>query len=374
MRWDLFCRVIDNFGDAGVAWRLARQLQAEQGADVRLILDDMATLARLDHRVNPDADVQSVGGITVVRWGGPLGAVADVVVETFACEAPEGYVQDMAARSPAPAWINLEYLSAEDWVGRCHRLPSPHPRHTLTRHFFFPGFGPETGGLLREQGLLAARDAFRDDPLARDRFWQELSLSPPAAGERVVTLFGYDTVQVHDLFDAWAASAQPVRCLVPDGTPLALRAVHHARRASGSHSSTLGSLTLAWIPFRDQVDYDPLLWVADFNFVRGEDSFVRAQWAGKPMAWHIYPQSGDAHRIKLEAFLEKYLAGLEPPLAQRVHDLFLAWNGDGPLGEAWNALSGDWPMWEAHSRRWAGRLAAEPDLVSNLADFVQKLL
>ncbi|MDE1942645.1 MAG: elongation factor P maturation arginine rhamnosyltransferase EarP [Betaproteobacteria bacterium] len=374
MRWDLFCRVIDNFGDAGVAWRLARQLQAEQGADVRLILDDIATLARLDHRVSPDADVQTVGDITVVRWGGALGAVADVVVETFACEAPAEYVEAMAERSPAPAWINLEYLSAEDWVGRCHRLPSPHPRHALTRHFFFPGFGPETGGLLREQGLLAARDAFRDDPAARNRFWRELSLSAPAAEERVVSLFGYDTVQVHDLFDVWTASAQPVRCLIPDGTPLALRAAHHARRASDSHSAMLGSLTLAWIPFRDQVDYDPLLWVADFNFVRGEDSFVRAQWAAKPMAWHIYPQSGDAHRIKLEAFLEKYLAGLEPPIAQRVHDLFLAWNGEGHLGEAWNALSGDWPLWATHARLWAGRLAAAPDLVSNLADFVQKLL
>ncbi|MBU6505559.1 MAG: elongation factor P maturation arginine rhamnosyltransferase EarP [Betaproteobacteria bacterium] len=374
MRWDIFCKVIDNFGDAGVAWRLARQLQAEQGADVRLIIDDMATLARLDRRVRPDAEAQTVDGITVMRWGRPLGAVADVVVETFACEAPPQYVEAMAERSPAPPWINLEYLSAEDWVGRCHRLPSPHPRHLLTRHFFFPGFGPETGGLLRERGLLAARDAFQGASAVRDRFWQDLALPSPAAEEQVVTLFGYDTVQVHDLFDAWSASKHPVRCLIPDHTPLAARAVHHVRRPAGENRATLGALTLAWIPFRDQVDYDPLLWAADFNFVRGEDSFVRAQWAARPMAWHIYPQPGDAHRIKLEAFLEKYLAGLEPPVAQRVHDLFLAWNGEGHLGEAWNALSGDWSLWAAHAATWAGQLAAGPDLVSNLADFVEKLL
>ena len=29
----------------------------------------------------------------------------------------------------------------------------------LTRHFYFPGFTDATGGLLRESGLLAARDS-----------------------------------------------------------------------------------------------------------------------------------------------------------------------------------------------------------------------
>ena len=28
MLWDLFCRVIDNHGDLGVCWRLARDLAA----------------------------------------------------------------------------------------------------------------------------------------------------------------------------------------------------------------------------------------------------------------------------------------------------------------------------------------------------------
>ncbi len=374
MRWDIFCRVIDNFGDAGVAWRLARQLHAEQGAEVRLILDDLGTLARLDRRVRADAATQAVDGVSVARWGSPLGAVADVVVETFACEAPQEYVEAMAARHPVPAWINLEYLSAEDWVGRCHRLPSPHPHYPLTRYFFFPGFGEGTGGLLREKGLLDARDAFRRSPQARDRFWAGLELPPPVSGERVVTLFGYDTVQVHDLFEAWSAGREAVRCLVPEGTPLALRAAHHAGRAPGAARAVLGTLTFAWVPFRDQVDYDPLLWAADFNFVRGEDSFVRAQWAAQPMAWHIYPQPGGAHRIKLEAFLQKYLDGLEPPLARRVHDLFLAWNGDGPLGGAWEALSGDWPAWSAHAGNWAAALATGPDLAGNLAEFARKLL
>ena len=45
MRIDLFCRVIDNWGDAGVCWRLARQLVRERGAQVRLWIDQPQVLA-----------------------------------------------------------------------------------------------------------------------------------------------------------------------------------------------------------------------------------------------------------------------------------------------------------------------------------------
>ncbi|MBY0444112.1 MAG: elongation factor P maturation arginine rhamnosyltransferase EarP, partial [Burkholderiales bacterium] len=39
VRWDIFCRVIDNYGDIGVCWRLARQLSFEHGFAVRLMVD-----------------------------------------------------------------------------------------------------------------------------------------------------------------------------------------------------------------------------------------------------------------------------------------------------------------------------------------------
>ena len=40
--WDVFCRVVDNYGDAAVCWRLARQLADEHGARVRLWIDLLA--------------------------------------------------------------------------------------------------------------------------------------------------------------------------------------------------------------------------------------------------------------------------------------------------------------------------------------------
>jgi len=376
MRWDIFCRVVDNFGDAGVTWRLARQLQTERDAEVRLFIDHLPTLAQLDHRIDPALPEQTVLGVTVRHWVEPLlvDRIADVVLETFACDTPEPYLQAMAQQPSPPVWINLEYLSAEDWVSRCHLLPSPHPTLPLTRYFFFPGFDEATGGLLRESTLLAQRDAFRASPEARAQFWAALGLPPPEERTQVVTLFGYDTVQLHDLIEAWVQSPWPVRCLVPEGTPLALRAAQHLERRAGQGMVAKGALNLVWVPFRDQVDYDPLLWVSHFNFVRGEDSFVRAQWAARPMAWHIYPQLGQAHRIKLKAFLDCYLQGLEAGMAQRYRDLFDAWNGEGSIGAAWNALAGDWGHLQTHARVWSRRQAAFPDLAHNLAEFVEKLL
>src|SRR4051812_15260369 len=149
-RWDIFGRVVDNFGDAGVGWRLARKLVAEHGLQVTLWQDGLATLARIAPGIDPALDQQSVAGVTVRRWREPFPDVhpAGVVVEAFGCGLPSGYVESMARAAPPPAWFVLEYLSAEPWIGDAHGLPSPHPRLALPRRFWFPGFTAKTGGLL----------------------------------------------------------------------------------------------------------------------------------------------------------------------------------------------------------------------------------
>ncbi len=187
MRWDLFCNVVDNFGDIGVSWRLARQLAAEHGASVRLWVDDLVVFRRLAPTLDAGADVQLLGGIEVRRWFTPFPAVepADVVVETFGCELPASYVEAMAARARPPVWINLEYLSAEPWVGGCHGLPSPHPRLPLTKYFFFPGFAPGTGGVLFERGLAGRRLAFQSDADGVARFLAVARRAAADAGRAV---------------------------------------------------------------------------------------------------------------------------------------------------------------------------------------------
>src|SRR5215468_1625545 len=167
-RWDVFCNVVDNYGDAGVCWRLARQLVAKHNLKVRLFVDAIPSLSRIAPAINASLDEQTVDGVLVCRWAGPQTEavatdVANVVIEAFGCGLPPAYLAAMAARSPQPVWINLEYLSAEDWIESCHGLRSRHPRLPLTRYFFFPGFTASSGGLLCESDLFARRDEFRAD-------------------------------------------------------------------------------------------------------------------------------------------------------------------------------------------------------------------
>src|SRR5258708_24255280 len=172
-RWDIFCSVVDNYGDVGVSWRLARQLAREHGKRVRLWLDDLTVLAKLRPEIDPTRDLQELDRVHVVRLRASFqpAEVADVVVETFGCDPPDAYVQAMAARSPRPRWINLEYLSAEEWVEGSHALPSPNPRLPLVKHFFFPGFTPRTGGLLRAESLLRRPDELQGGAGAPAAFW-----------------------------------------------------------------------------------------------------------------------------------------------------------------------------------------------------------
>lgn len=366
-RWDIFCNVIDNFGDIGVCWRLARQLAAEHGIAVRLWVDDLTSLQRICPDVLPQAASQRHGDVDIRHWTASFPAVdtADVVIEAFGCELPQPYLLAMAQAATKPLWINLEYLSAEPWVDGCHALPSPHPQLPLTKHFFFPGFTPATGGLLRENDLLTRRELLQHDPA---QLWQALNLPLPAADETTISLFCYDTAPIADLLTSWQRSPTPVRCLFPEGRALPLVAAHFGRNALlPGDNLQQGNLTLQVIPFMRQQDYDLLLWACDINFVRGEDSFVRAQWAGRPLVWQIYVQEEQAHLVKLDAFLDRYCRGMAPDAADAVRAFHHGWNTSSTL--PWENFMQCHPALKTHARTWAATLATQTDLASNLVIF-----
>jgi uncharacterized repeat protein (TIGR03837 family) len=374
MRFDIFCKVIDNFGDIGVTWRLARMLANEHGITVRLWLDNVAALARIWPRVDEKAPLQIVNGIAVQRWTDPLPAfdVADVVIETFQCELPAPYVEAMAARRPSPRWINLDYLSAESWVAGCHALPSPHPRLPLTKHFFFPGFDAGTGGLLLEHGLFEERGRFLADRRALMDFWRGLGIGPPSQTELRVSVFCYQGAPIADLVDIWARSPGPITALMPEGQA-ADALCRRFPNGGGAHPwIERGNARLKIVPFLDQVGFDRLLWACDINFVRGEDSFVRAQWAQHPLVWNIYPQGENTHWIKLNAFLDRYLADIDEATAQSVRHLWRVWNGmvrPAELASAWQQFVGHRAAIERHTAQWAQRLAALEGLAASLVRF-----
>lgn len=374
---DLFCRVVDNFGDIGICWRLARQLTAEHGMAVTLWVDDLASFKRIWPEVDAGLDRQQIAGVRVVRWlsdVGPVGAgdIPDVVIEGFGCALPDAYIAAMAARPAQPAWINLEYLSAEAWVEGCHAMQSLHPALPLKKHFFFPGFTGKTGGLLLERDLFARRDAFQQDPEAAPAFLATIG-AKPVPHARTLSLFCYPHAPVGMLFDALQSDGGKVSCLVPEGVASEEVGAFLGRSAEAGAMAERGGLTVQVVPFLIQPDYDRLLWSCDLNFVRGEDSIVRAQWAARPAVWQIYPQEEGAHLVKLEAFLDRYTAGMTAGQAIAVRQAWDAWNAVHEAPLAWPALRHELPTLEAHARVWAAHLRQNGDLASNLIEFLRKI-
>lgn len=378
--WDIFCRVVDNFGDIGVCWRLARQLANEYPLQVRLWVDDLVPLTQLCPGATL-APQQQLEQVAIHKWTSPFGsfgAPADVIIEAFGCTLPDSYLAAMRARTTAPLWINLEYLSAESWIEDCHQMPSIHPQLGLKKTFFFPGFTRATGGLLREQDLLAEQHSF--DATARGALLQRLSVIDQ--GQCLISLFSYENPAVGALLDTWREGATPITCLIPNGKILSSvnRYLHQCLQPGDSYHD--GNLQLVVLPFLPQTDYDRLLWLCDVNFVRGEDSFVRAQWAGKPFIWHIYPQEENAHQVKLTAFLERFNQSADTDVAQSVSRLWQSWNGGessverdgGSCAAAWNQCMKQYPQWLNHCQTWREEQLSAGDLAAKLVELSQKTL
>jgi uncharacterized repeat protein (TIGR03837 family) len=348
MLWDLFCHVVDNYGDVGVCWRIAADL-ASRGEQVRLWLDDTAALAWMAPGGQP--------GVQVLDWRQQASALhtGDVVVEAFGCNPPAPFVARMTAAPRPPVWVNLEYLSAEPYVERSHGLPSPQmsgPGAGLTKWFFYPGFTQRTGGLSREPGAVERLDAH--DGAA----WLAARGIAPGPGERVVSLFCYANAALPALLDA--LSGQPTLLVAASGAPAA------QVTALLGPGLARGALRAVPLPFVPQAEYDCLLASCDVNFVRGEDSFVRAQWAARPFVWQIYTQDDGAHAAKLMAFLDLHFAAADPMLSAQVRTFTTAWNG---LSDPLPPLP-DLAPWRSHARHWRDGLLVQPDLITHLMGFV----
>lgn len=368
--WDIFCIVVDNYGDIGVTWRLARQLVAEHGQRVRLWVDDLNTFSRLCPCTSATASQQWHEGVDVRHWSPdwPNVEPADVVIEAFACQLPAAYIQSMATSGRSILWLNLEYLSAEDWVVGCHALPSLQP-DGLQKYFFFPGFEQGTGGLIREGDLLARREAFQHGLVLRDAFLQSFDLTVQP-GARLLSLFAYENRAVAGWLDALAADSRPSHLFVPEGRVLGdVASWLGLEQLKAGDRQFRGTLQIDVLPFMTQNQYDMLLWSCDFNAVRGEESFIRAQWAARPLVWHIYPQEEDAHWDKLNAFLDLYFRGLAPAPAAALRAFWHAWNTGEESGAAWSSLLEYEAELAAHAERWTHRQVANGDLAGKLVLF-----
>jgi uncharacterized repeat protein (TIGR03837 family) len=387
LQWDIFCKVIDNFGDIGICWRLAADL-ASRGERVRLWVDDTSALAWMAPAGCP--------GVELLAWRETLAdadlakmaaSPVEVMVEAFGCEIAPEFVAECArsvrAGALKPVWINLEYLSAEPYAERNHALPSPvshGPAAGWTKWFFFPGFTRRTGGLLREPGLATRQLAFQRQAWLGN---QGIKLGR----QLLLSMFCYEPPGLVNLLRQLAnegINGRPVQLLVAAGrssgavkqafAEFGNQAYKTPTEVAGSSQKGLqpsvygqGMLSISYLPLLTQTDFDHLLWSCDINFVRGEDSVIRALWAGQPFIWQIYPQDDGAHRVKLDAFLRM----LDAPASLRAFHQH--WNAGASenlhaLELSWADLAG----WREAAQSAHTRLMAQDDLTSRLGEFVRK--
>lgn len=339
---------------------------------MRLWADDASALAWMAPLGCSGVEVCQPSLQAAANW-----SVGDVLIEAFGCQiAPEfiaavadqtmaiakNSIKNQTATARPPVWLNLEYLSAEVWVERCHGLPSPilsGPAAGLTKYFFYPGFSPRTGGLLREPDLLQRQADFDRQSWLRQRLGLEL-----ASNERLISLFCYEPAALSDWLHQLARGPGRSRLLVTPGRAAhAVAACFENKNDSQSASMLHGLLSILMMPALSQIDYDHLLWACDLNFVRGEDSLVRALWAGRALVWQPYLQSDGAHQVKLEAWLQQLQV---PDSLARFH-------------RTWNAASADaltaveWPVWQHWAELTRSRLLQQTDLGSSLLACVERL-
>lgn len=300
--------------------------------------------------------MQACGHITVLPWpDAPIEAVPhDIVIEAFACTLPAWFIERIPAHNCL--WVNLEYLSAEAWVESCHGLPSPQPGGQR-KFFFFPGFTQRTGGLPRESGLIEQHTLARQtDRRTRLQSLLGQSFDTLSPETRTVFLFCYPDAPLEGLLQGLAQTPQDSLILAPGEL--------------AGHLRSSRKVQVRAIPYVAQEHFDTLLGCCDLNFVRGEDSFVRAIWAGLPMIWHIYKQSEETHLVKLDAWLAQAL------LPAEARAVMHAWNhaDNAKMAAALAAALTPtaWHTWQKRCASWTHELSKQADLATQLLAFYKQ--
>jgi uncharacterized repeat protein (TIGR03837 family) len=333
---DIFCHVVDNFGDIGVVYRLAKEFKAAfPGITIRVFVDDYKILCCIQPRIDIQKRIQEYGGVVYVDWALldedfiRQSGTADVLIEAFGCDIPEMVLE--AASKRKTVIINLEYLSAEKWVEGYHRKESLLGRGELRKYFFMPGFTKNTGGVIIDTLVESKRHDFAHN---RSGFFK--NFFTPFDGFLEIeknllwgTIFTYEYC-FEILLDALKTIPKRIFLLVFDVKSINSMMRAFQTKKAGKVSDSLfcyENTVIALMPFQPQSLYDELLCVSDFNFVRGEDSLVRAVLSGKPFIWNAYAQENNYQQVKIKAFLEAFQPYFdEEHTYLRFHDMLMSFN------------------------------------------------
>ena len=423
---DILCKVVDNYGDIGVVYRLAKALgdawesvAPGDDLDIRLHVDNLEAFHELCPQVDPAVDVQILRGWTVWRWNsraeGLLSPPPRVVLECFASGRPECLEEllfDPATSAPRVI-LNVEHLTAESWADDFHLLPAATRSAFVKKWFFMPGFSNKTGGLIIDSGFREAYKKWRnlwegnigpqrhrstkDEGIegskektgmrgpsrvglaeARRELAERLGLELPTGLENAfwVPIFSYERNYSRVVADlaAWGTE-------LDQGAPFALAAAGRSQNCflAGWEAAGRPFPALA-LPFLPQEAWDELLLASDFLIVRGEESLTRATLSGRPFVWHAYLQEGGYQLVKVRALLEQLCPHFRPEDFALLEALWIAFNdraaettsagGNEPLLPFLRRL----PVLEPGFAAFAAQQAGHGDLAAHLVTFLRKIV
>lgn len=319
-KMDIFCQVIDNFGDVGVVYRLANQLKGRY--KIRVFIDCLRELVLLNPRVNMEKDIQLVEGIEFItydylkkKWESIN--PHEIIIEAFGCEIHQGYYTK--AKENSRLLINLEYLSSEEWTLGFHGVESLIGAKTLKKFFYIPGLLSGSGGVLFDREKLERMKNI--SPQERERLLDYYLKNFPRElreGKKIGTVFSYEKNFEKLLETLSCQEGETILLLMGEKTQNSVREILKKIREERFEGELeernniirYKNIFIECYPFIPQEEYDELILLTDFNFVRGEDSFVRAVLSGVPFLWHIYFQEEGVHMEKLRGFLlalEEYI-------------------------------------------------------------------
>jgi len=360
-RWSIFCRVIDNLGDAGVCLRLATEL-AHRGESVELWIDQPEILDWMAPEVDTNLKIHKWKNVEDEESFFESKTFRDVVIEAFGCEIPQSIQLSIAQQSTygvqKTQWINLEYLSAEAFTVKNHGLLSPVLSGVgkgAHKWFYYPGFNPLTGGLIIEEHM-------------RQRISRPTLAKSPQSSFKV-GLFCYSNAPMGSLISELSKpqNVRPVVIHIAHGE--IQNKVHELQiRSLASNNRAPELLTFQNLDQLSQIDFDEMLWKNDLNFVRGEDSLIRAIWVGKPWIWQIYQQSDNVHYAKLNALLEQFEC---PSFIKEIH-----WGWNQYLAQPFTLPDLNdqekWADWSTWCLKIRSKLLEQADLVTQLISFVDE--
>ena len=309
---DIFCEIIDNFGDIGVVYRISKELKKIfQNVRIRIVLNRLEEFKAINKKVK-DTDYQEIDGLICVtekyvKENIETFGVSDVFIEAFGCNVPEEYVKQ--AKENSKLWINLEYLSGEKWIEDFHLCESLIDSKTLKKIFFMPGFSEKSGGVIIDSGFLERMKYGKEN---RDEVFKKYFKDFDLKDKFIGTVFSYEKNFENLLETLKNYEKETVLLLMGEKTQKSFSEILKKNLTEDyGNIVKYGKITMIYSDFFSQEEYEEIISASDFNFTRGEDSFVRGIILGKPFMWHIYLQEEKAHMDKIKAFTERFKESIE---------------------------------------------------------------